>query len=86
MGRMLYKVLAMVSGIVGGMVAGAIFKRVWRLLPGQDRPPAPTDEDRTWREVLPAAALQGAITAGVRAGVKRGEASGMRRLTGTWPT
>ncbi|MGP3925257.1 DUF4235 domain-containing protein [Streptomyces sp. 8N616] len=85
MAKAIYKVLAMVSGILGGMIAGAIFKRVWRLLPGQDKAPAPTDEDATWREVLPAAALQGAITAGVRATVKRGEATGMRRLTGTWP-
>lgn len=85
MGKVLYKVLSLVFGILGGMVAAAVFKQVWRWLPGQDHAPAPTDEESTWREVLPAAALQGAISAGVRATVRRGGATGVRRLTGTWP-
>jgi hypothetical protein len=84
-GSTVYKVLSLGAGILGGMIAGAVFRRVWKLIPGQDDAPAPTDEDRTWREVLPAAALQGAITASVRATVKRGGATGVRRITGTWP-
>ncbi|MGP3982282.1 DUF4235 domain-containing protein [Streptomyces sp. KR80] len=85
MGRVIYKVLATVAGLIGGMIAGAIFKAVWKHLPGQDQAPKATDEDATWRELLPAAALQGAISAGVRATVQRGGATGVRRLTGTWP-
>jgi hypothetical protein len=84
-GKVIYKVLAMAAGILGGMIAGAIFKRLWRLLPGNEQAPAPTDEDSALREILPAAALQGAIRAGVRAIVQRGSATGFRRLTGTWP-
>ncbi|MET8677403.1 DUF4235 domain-containing protein [Streptomyces sp. NPDC004647] len=75
----------MLFGLIGGMIAGAIFKRVWKVVAGEDDTPEPTDEDRRWREVLPAAALQGAIGAGVRATIQRGSATGVRRITGTWP-
>ncbi|MEU8568521.1 DUF4235 domain-containing protein [Streptomyces pathocidini] len=85
MGKFFYKLLAFLAPLLGGMVASAIFKRIWKFLPGQEQAPAPTDEERSLREVLPAAALQGAITAGVRASVKRGNAAGFRRVTGTWP-
>ncbi|MBS2961446.1 DUF4235 domain-containing protein [Actinocrinis puniceicyclus] len=80
-----YKPLSMAIGMGGGMVAGAVFKRVWRLVDHQREAPEPTDEDRGWREVLVASALQGTIFALVRAAVDRGGAAGVRRLTGTWP-
>ena len=41
--------------------------------------------DRGWREILLAAALQGAIFAVVRAAVDRSAAEGTRKLTGVWP-
>ncbi|MFC4471771.1 DUF4235 domain-containing protein [Streptomyces xiangluensis] len=50
----------------------------------EDAPDA-TDEHRTWREVVSAAVVQGAIFAGVKAVVDRGGAVATRRLTGTWP-
>ncbi|MFE7838748.1 DUF4235 domain-containing protein [Streptomyces sp. NPDC057474] len=50
----------------------------------EDAPDA-TDEDRTWRETMLAAVLQGAIFAGVKVAVDRGGAAATRRLTGTWP-
>ncbi|MGP4004492.1 DUF4235 domain-containing protein [Streptomyces sp. 8N706] len=85
MGKLLYKPLAMLFGMLGGMIAGALFKKVWKAVAGEEQAPRPTDEDSRWREVVPAAALQGAIAAGVRAVVQRGGATGYRRLTGIWP-
>jgi hypothetical protein len=38
-----------------------------------------------WREILTAAALQGAIVALDKAAVDRGAAEGIRKLTGVWP-
>jgi hypothetical protein len=84
--KLLYKPVGMLFGILGGMLAAAIFKQVWKLVTGGgDDAPDATDEERGWREVLPAAALQGAIFAVVKAAVDRGGATGVRRLTGTWP-
>ncbi|HZU56545.1 MAG TPA: DUF4235 domain-containing protein [Actinocrinis sp.] len=83
--KVAYKPLGMVFGAAGGVLAGAVFKRVWRLIDDQQDAPSPTDEDRGWREVLVASVLQGMIFALVRAAVDRGGAAGVRRITGTWP-
>ena len=45
----------------------------------------PKEEEYGWREVLPAAALQGAIFALVKAVIHRSGARGFQKLTGTWP-
>ncbi|GGV46589.1 membrane protein [Kitasatospora herbaricolor] len=83
--RILYKPLGLLFGALGGIVAGAVFKRLWALLGHEDEAPRATDQDRTWKEVLAAAALQGAVFALVKAAIDRGGAVGTRRLTGTWP-
>lgn len=83
--KAIYKPVSIVVGVLGGMIAGAIFKRVWKLAAGEDEAPAATDVRRGWPEVLAAAALQGAISALVRAAVDRGGAEGTRKLTGVWP-
>ncbi|MFJ9248605.1 DUF4235 domain-containing protein [Streptomyces sp. NPDC101776] len=83
--RIAYKPFGMAVGALSGMLAGAAFKQVWKRLGHDDDTPDATDEYRTWPEVLSAAALQGAIFAGVKAAVDRGGATAIRRLTGTWP-
>lgn len=83
--KVAYKPLGMAFGAVGGVVAGAVFRKVWRLIDDKQEAPRPTDEDRGWREVLVASALHGMIFALVRAAVDRSGAAGVRRLTGTWP-
>ncbi|MFJ4632204.1 DUF4235 domain-containing protein [Streptomyces sp. NPDC088847] len=80
--KVAYKPVGLVLGALSGMAAGALFKQVWKTV-GNDQDA--TDEDRSWREVLTAAVLQGAIFAGVKAAVDRGGAAATRRLTGNWP-
>jgi hypothetical protein len=67
------------------VLAGAVFKRVWKIAAREDDAPEATDARRGWREVLLAAALQGAIFGLVKAAVDRGVATGTRRVTGVWP-
>jgi Protein of unknown function (DUF4235) len=83
--KVAYKPVGILLGIAAGAVAGVIFKQVWRLASGDDDAPNATDEDRGWTEIVAAAALQGAIFAVVKALVDRGGATGVRKLTGTWP-
>ena len=85
MSKFAYKPVGLLLGIGAGVVAGFVFKEVWKLASGDDDAPNATDEDRGWGEVLAAAALQGAIFALVKAAVDRGGATGVRRLTGKWP-
>jgi hypothetical protein len=83
--KLVYKPFGMVVGVFGGILAGAIFKRVWKLAAREDEAPTATDARRGWREVLLAATLQGAIFALVKAAIDRGAAEGVRKLTGVWP-
>lgn len=83
--KLLYKPVSMLVSVLGGVLAGAIFKRIWKTAAGQDEAPKATDAGRGWLEVLLAAALQGAIFSLVKAALDRGAAEGTRKLTGFWP-
>jgi len=83
--KILYKPFSMIVSVLGGLIAGAIFKRIWRLTAREDEAPESTDAERGWAEVLIAATLQGAIFALVKAAADRGAATMTRRLTGVWP-
>jgi hypothetical protein len=82
---MVYRPVGLLLGLASGAAASALFTQAWKAVGrGGDAPDA-LDEDRSWREILIAAAIQGAIFSVVRAAVDRGGAVGVRRLTGTWP-
>jgi hypothetical protein len=85
MTKLVYKPVSILVSVVGGLLAGAIFKKIWKLAAGEDEAPKATDASKGWREILTAAALQGAVFALVRAAVDRLAAEGTRSLTGTWP-
>ena len=85
MNKLMYKPISLGASVLGGVLAGAIFKKVWQLAAGGQEAPKATDAERGWTEVLVAAALQGAVFAIVKATVDRGTAAGTRKLTGTWP-
>lgn len=85
MTKVLYKPVSMLVSVLGGVLAGAIFKQVWKVAFREDDAPRATDADRSWREILLAAALQGAIFGLVKAVVDRGAAEGTRKVTGVWP-
>ncbi|RSS45415.1 DUF4235 domain-containing protein [Streptomyces sp. WAC07061] len=83
--KIAYKPVGLALGAVSGMAASLAFRQAWKVIGHEDDAPDATDENRTWQEVLFAAALQGAIFAVVRAAVDRAGAATTRRLTGTWP-
>lgn len=85
MARLIYKPLGLLFSVAGGLVAGAIFKRIWRAVAHEDEAPEATDAGKGWSEVIAAAAAQGAVFGGVKALVDRAGATGFARLTGTWP-
>lgn len=85
MTKVLYKPLSLAFGVAGGLLAGVVFKQVWKVIADEEEVPDATSEEYGWAEVLTAAALQGAIFAVVKAAVDRGGAAGVRRLTGKWP-
>ncbi|HEY7013792.1 MAG TPA: DUF4235 domain-containing protein [Streptosporangiaceae bacterium] len=83
--KLLYKPFSLMFSVLGGLVAGAIFKQIWKLVAGEEDAPDATDAERGWGEILVSAALQGAIFAVVKATIDRTAAEGTQKLTGTWP-
>jgi hypothetical protein len=84
--KLLYKPFGIIFGLLGGVLASALFGKVWKAVTHQDDAPDASDEERGWKEILPAVALKGALAGVVRAVIHRGGATGVRSLTGTWPT
>jgi Protein of unknown function (DUF4235) len=70
------------SGMLGGAIAGAIFKQVWKFASGKDDAPQATSDEYGWREVLIASAIQGAIFGVVKAAIDRSAARSIHRATG----
>jgi hypothetical protein len=83
--RLFYKPFGLLFSVLGGIVAGAIFKRVWRAAADEEEAPKATDKRRGWGEILAAAAAEGAVFGGIKALIDRAGATGFERATGAWP-
>jgi hypothetical protein len=83
--KLMYEPVALIASVLGGMVASALFGRIWRSLPGREDAPQAMDQETSWAAIVPAAALHGVIFGVVKALVDRASANGFRRLTGRWP-
>jgi hypothetical protein len=85
--KTLYRPIGLASGLIGGAIAGQIFKQVWKhAAPGdRDEPPNPLATDYALKEILIAAAVQGAIFAVIKTVIDRGGARLFERWTGEWP-
>ncbi|RBP61989.1 uncharacterized protein DUF4235 [Brevibacterium sanguinis] len=85
--KILYRPIGLLSGVISGALAGIVFKQVWkRVTPShtEDAPKA-LESEFDVKEILLAAAVQGAIFAVVKAAVDRAGARGFQKLTGEWP-
>ena len=85
--KILYRPLGLVTSIVAGIVAGQAFKQAWKYGtagPGADAP-GPLQSEYPLKEILAAAAAQGAVYALVKALADRGGARLFQKLTGEWP-
>jgi hypothetical protein len=82
--KLIYRPLSLLASVAGGLIAGALFKKVWKAITGEEEAPQPTQADRNWKEVASAAALQGAVAGGVQALVDRGSLRGFEKATGVW--
>lgn len=83
--KLLYKPFGVLVGVLGGVLASILFRRVWMAVADEEDAPDATDRTRSWGEVVMAAAVQGALFGAVKALVDRAGAAGFAKATGRWP-
>ena len=85
--KMLYRPFALVVGTAGGLIAARVFREVWMRSTPHHRLRAPTALESQFnaRQVMVAAAVQGAVFGLVKAGIDRAGARAFQRWTGEWP-
>jgi hypothetical protein len=83
--KVAYKPVGLLSGMIGGAIASIVFRQLWKRISNEDEAPDALEHEYSWRQVILAAALQGAVFAVVRAVISRGGAEAFRKITGTWP-
>lgn len=80
LGKIAWKPIGLTLGMVGGLVAGKVFGMVWKQVSGEDETPQPLSDDYSTREVLLAAAIQGAIFGLIKTAIDRYGMKGVRRF------
>jgi hypothetical protein len=85
--KVLYRPVGLLSSVLGGLVASAIFKQVWRRAGPGEKPDAPTALETSYpfKEILAAAAVQGAIFSVVKSVIDRQGARLFEKWSGEWP-
>ena len=83
--KLAYRPIGLVTGILAGTLSGIVFKQVWKQIADEDDAPGALQSEYSMREVVLAAALQGAIFAATKAAIDRAGARGFKQLTGAWP-
>ena len=85
--KILYRPVGLMSSLIGGLIAGVLFKQVWkRAAPGEKTdPPTALQTEYPFKQILVAAAVQGAIFSVVKTVIDRQGARVFEKWTGEWP-
>jgi uncharacterized protein DUF4235 len=82
--KLLYKPFGIVFGILAGILSKKVFEAVWGIF-DKEEPPKATTLETTWPKVIGAAVVEGVTFKVTRAAVDRVGAKGFAGLTGHWP-
>jgi len=80
LGKVVYKPFGLAAGLLGGLLAGKIFGVLWKRVAGEDEAPQSLSDDYRTREVLLAAAVQGALFGLIKTAIDRYGMKGVRRF------
>lgn len=85
--KILYRPIGLLSGVASGAVAGILFKQIWKRAASEhtDDTPKALESEFPLRQIVLAAAIQGALYATVKALVDRGGARAFEKVFGEWP-
>ncbi len=85
MAKLIYRPFGLLFTVLGGILAGIVFKQLWKLVDDEKDPPKAKESEYGLKEILPAAMVEGAVFGLVKAALDRGGARSFEKLTGSWP-
>ena len=83
--KLAYRPIGLIGGILAGTLSGIVFKQIWKQVSDEEDAPSALESEYSMKEVVIAAAIQGAIFAATKAAIERAGARGFKELTGAWP-
>jgi hypothetical protein len=83
--KLAYRPIGLIGGILAGTLSGIVFKQIWKQVADEEDAPTALQSEYSMREVVLAAAIQGALFAATKAAIDRVGARGFKHLTGAWP-
>ena len=83
--KLVYRPIGLLGGVLAGVVSGAVFKQIWKRVADEDVAPHALESEYSMKEVVLAAAIQGAVFGATKAAIDRAGARGFTKLTGNWP-
>jgi hypothetical protein len=83
--RFAYRPIGLIGGVLAGTLSGVLFKQIWKQIADEEDAPGALQSEYSMREVVLAAAIQGALFAATKAAIDRAGARGFTKLTGAWP-
>ncbi len=83
--KLAYRPVGILASVAAGAIASAVFKQIWKRVADAEDAPQALESEYPMRQVVLAAALQGAIFAATKAAIERAGARTFTKLTGTWP-
>ena len=82
--KLVYLPIGILSGLLAGLIAKKIFEQLWGVIEGRE-PPEAKHREIEYPKLVAALLLEGAIFRLVRGLVDHGARRGFARLTGAWP-
>jgi Protein of unknown function (DUF4235) len=82
--KAIFTPLSIVLGLIAGMVGKKVFEKAWSLVDDEE-PPRPEHREFSWRKLIVALLVEGAIFRLVKGLVDHGARTSFAKATGTWP-
>jgi hypothetical protein len=84
MGRVIFVPLGIIGGLLAGQISKKVFDFIWSRISDEEAP-EPDQLELSWPPLLAALAIEGALFRLAKGLVDRGTRKGYQRLTGSWP-
>jgi hypothetical protein len=84
MGKILFIPVSLISGLLAGLLGRRLFEGLWGLV-DEEEPPDPEHREISWRKLVIAHALSGAVFGAIRGAVDHAARVSFYRATGSWP-